>query len=116
MQQHHKVRGRGSSVSVCAHRPAGRMYSQLPLSSWTFWHIDQVYPVQILTPLQQAKMQVASYPWPTDSLAICGIVAEETRLAGQGGQVPVQEDFMALLTGLPDKSPFRALAAPMPVG
>ena len=57
-------------------------------------------------------MQVASYPWPTDSLAICGIVAEESRLAGQGGQVPVQEDFMALLTGLPDKSPFRGAGSP----
>ena len=73
-------------------------------------------PVQILTPLQQARMQVAAYPWPTDSLAICGIVAAETGLAGQDWPVPVQDDFMALLTGLPDKSPFRALAAPMPVG
>ena len=71
--------------------------------------------MQILTPLQQARMQVAAYPWPTDSLAICSIVAEETGQAGQLAQ-PGQDDFMALLTGLPDRSPFRALATPMPVG
>ena len=61
-------------------------------------------------------MQVAAYPWPTDSLAICCIVAEQDGHAGQGGQHPGQADFMALLTGLPDRSPFRALATPMPVG
>ena len=72
--------------------------------------------VQILTPLQQARMQVAAYPWPPDSLAICGIVAEQTGQIGQGRQQPGQADFMALLTGLPDSSPFRALATPMPVG
>ena len=71
--------------------------------------------VQILTPLQQARMQVAAYPWPTDSLAICSIVAVET---GQAAQIaePGQDDFMALLMGLPNRSPFRALATPMPVG
>lgn len=74
------------------------------------------FAVQILTPLQQARMQVASYPWPTDSLAICNIVAEESSHMGQGGQQHGQADFMALLTGLPDRSPFRALATPMPVG
>jgi hypothetical protein len=77
---------------------------------------DTFFPVQILTPLQQARMQVESYPWPTDSLAICNIVAEESSLVGQGEQQHEQADFMALLTGLPDRSPFRALATPMPVG
>ena len=71
--------------------------------------------MQILTPLQQARMQVAAYPWPTDSLAICSIVAVETGQAAQHAE-PGQDDFMALLMGLPDRSPFRALATPMPVG
>jgi hypothetical protein len=77
---------------------------------------DMCLAVQTSTPLQQGRMQAMSYPWPTDSLAICNIVAEESGHMGQGGQQHGQADFMALLTGLPDRSPFRALAIPMPVG
>jgi hypothetical protein len=70
---------------------------------------------QVLTPLQQARIQVASYPWPTDSLAICALIAHD--MGDRGAQAQdMQVDYTTLLTGLPEKSPFRALAAPMPVG
>ncbi|KAK9916110.1 hypothetical protein WJX75_008722 [Coccomyxa subellipsoidea] len=72
----------------------------------------------VLKPLQQARMQVASYPWPVDSLAMCGLIA--TELQSRHGQSAedvqhMQSDYSSLLTGLPQKSPFRMLAAPMPV-
>ena len=76
---------------------------------------DVCFAVPTLTPLQQARMQ-AAYAWPADSLAICNIVAKESGHMGQGAQQHGQADFMALLTGLPDRSPFRALATSMPVG
>ena len=49
-----------------------------------YFFMKAVLYVQILTPLQQARMQVAAYPWPPDSLAICGIVAEQTGQIGRG--------------------------------
>ncbi len=75
---------------------------------------------QILQPLQQARMQVASYPWPVDSLAICGLIAAERQAREAGGSSEegaqqMEADYSSLLTGLPEKSPFRMLAAPMPV-
>ncbi|EIE26064.1 hypothetical protein COCSUDRAFT_61060 [Coccomyxa subellipsoidea C-169] len=74
----------------------------------------------ILKPLQQARMQVASYPWPVDSLAICGLIAAERQSREAGGSFEegaqqMEADYSSLLTGLPEKSPFRMLAAPMPV-
>lgn len=74
--------------------------------------------MQVLKPLQQARMQVASYPWPVDSLAICGLIATELQSRhGQSAEAVqhMQSDYLSLLTGLPEKSPFRMLAAPMPV-
>ncbi|BDA44346.1 hypothetical protein COCOBI_05-5300 [Coccomyxa sp. Obi] len=74
----------------------------------------------VLKPLQQARMQVASYPWPVDTLAICALIAADRshgnaqRTSSEGAQ-SMQADFTSLLTGLPEKSPFRMLAHPMPV-
>ena len=78
---------------------------------------------QVLEPLQQARMQVASYPWSTNHMAICGLIAEEMGAAcsgpdagagdAAGQQQGADEDFAALLQGLSEKSPFRALATPM---
>ena len=67
---------------------------------------DICFAMQILTPHQQARMQAASYPWPTHSLAICNVVAEESGHIGPGGQQRGQADFIALLTLLPNRSPF----------
>lgn len=61
-------------------------------------------------------MQVAAYPWPVDSLAICGLIAAERGEEDGGNSVHhMQADYSSLLTGLPEKSPFRMLASPMPV-
>ena len=76
---------------------------------------------QILTPLQQARMQVASYPWSTNQIAICALIAEEMGAVSSdassgtatGQQQGADEDYAALLQGLSEKSPFRALATPM---
>ncbi len=69
--------------------------------------------LQILEPIQQARMQVASYPWSTDLMAICGLIAEEMGVASTGSEGRAPMDYAALLAGLSEKSPFRALAAPM---
>ncbi len=59
--------------------------------------------VQVLEPVQQARLMVASYPFALDLLAVCSIVADAERHSGMlnGNQ--------RLLSQLPQDSPFQAL-------
>ncbi len=73
--------------------------------------------MQGLEPLQQAQMQVASHPWPIDSLAICQLIARDVAASSSGSGGPSAGaqlmDYTTLLSGLTERSPFRALAAHM---
>lgn len=76
--------------------------------------------VQVLKPLQQARMHVASYPWPPDTLALCALIAADTshgnpQHASNEVAQSMQGDFTSLLMGLPERSPFRMLAQPLPM-
>ncbi len=59
--------------------------------------------MQVLEPVQQARLMVASYPFALDLLAVCSIVADTERHSGMlnGNQ--------RLLSQLPQDSPFQAL-------
>lgn len=59
--------------------------------------------VQVLEPVQQAKLMVAAHPFALDLLAICSIVAENS------SSFSVLSNSLALLSQLPQDSPFQAL-------
>ncbi len=76
--------------------------------------------VQVLKPLQQARMHVAAYPWPADTLALCALIAADAchgnpHHASDARAQSMQGDFASLLMGLPERSPFRMLAQPLPM-
>ena len=58
---------------------------------------------QVLEPVQQARLMVASYPFALDLLAICSIIAETSSSLG------MLNNSLALLSQLPQDSPFQAL-------
>ena len=59
--------------------------------------------VQVLEPVQQAKLMVAAFPFALDSLAICSLIFDEENSLG------MLKGNMALLRQLPSDSPFQAL-------
>lgn len=59
--------------------------------------------LQVLEPVQQAKLIVASHPFALDLLAICSVIAI------QGGSLGMLNSNLALLSQLPPDSPFHAL-------
>eukprot|EP00884_Botryococcus_braunii_P002721 jgi/Botrbrau1/1244/Bobra.0163s0037.1 len=64
----------------------------------------------VLLPIQQAKMSVQAYPWPTDTLAICCLILEEIgEMQPEKGQsaIPSTQDLLQRVTG---SSPFLSLA------
>jgi hypothetical protein len=66
--------------------------------------------LQVLLPIQQAKMAVQAYPWPTDTLAICCLILEEIgEMQSEKGQAsfPNTQDLLQRVTG---HSPFLSLA------
>ncbi len=72
---------------------------------------DEVFcpALQILLPLQQAKMAVQSYPWCSDTLALCQLIVEEI------GEYPVEEghnappSHLSILSKVTANSPFLSL-------
>ena len=59
----------------------------------------------MLEPVQQAKLMVAAFPFPLDTLAICSVIYSEEARSEQ--QV---NGHVAFLSQLPHDSPFQALA------
>lgn len=59
--------------------------------------------LQVLEPVQQAKLMVAAYPLALDLLAICSTIK------GSGNNFGATGNSLALLSQLPPDSPFQAL-------
>lgn len=67
---------------------------------------------QVLLPVQQAKMAVQAYPWPTDTLAVCSLILEEIGpLQPRQGQAATP-NTQVLLQRMTGSSPFLSLAGP----
>lgn len=62
-----------------------------------------VLVMQVLEPVQQARLMVAAYPFALDLLAICSIIADS------GHSLGMLNGSLALLSQLPQDSPFQAL-------
>ena len=75
---------------------------------------------QVISPLQQARMQLAAFPFPCNFVAMCSVISSGADILGgppalPGGQQ--QPDYAALAAGLPAMSPFLALLQrPIPIG
>ena len=67
--------------------------------------------MQVLQPLQEARMEVTSYPYNNDIMKLCSLMNEELRSRGEAEPEAtpgsIQEE---LLTQMPEHSPFRMLA------
>lgn len=67
--------------------------------------------MQVLEPVQQAKLMVTSFPFALDTLAICSLIANER------DSLSMLNGNLALISQLPSDSPFRALtpnSSPLP--
>lgn len=72
---------------------------------------------QVISPLQQARMQLAAFPYACNFLAMCSIISEGSEVLGCAPAPQGQPDYAALASGLPAMSPFLALLQrPIPIG
>jgi hypothetical protein len=74
---------------------------------------------QVISPLQQARMQLAAFPFACNFMAMCSIISDGGAVLGSEEPITLQgqPDYMALAAGLPAMSPFLALVhRPIPVG